>query len=181
MPQVSYLVRQQVRKRLADNLTGFNYWLSQACLSQVPQPDPYVIDFADGSSNFWQSNITAEELDATSTPADGTLCLLYSVRSTTPGPTYQKFSIFGGVVQVAVDFEIARLEGFDPSDTEGLPDATVDAMYQTFNSQAYFNSWSSGVIYNGTIEEGPRGPMRQSGSNWRQRIPFLISFELETV
>jgi hypothetical protein len=181
MPQISYLVRSQVRARLADPKTGFNFWLAQACLSEPTELplEPFVIDFSDRSPTFWQSYISADDLDATTSSSDGTLCILYSARSSTPGATYQKFSTFGGPVHICIDFEIAWGESFDPSDTESLADATEDAMVQTFNSSAYFSNFNSGVLWNGVID-CVRSPMRQGGPGWRQRLSFALLFELET-
>src|ERR1700736_5911292 len=104
MPQVTYLVTQQVRNRLAHPLTGFNPLLAVACSNQTPQPEPYVIDFTDGSFNFWQSQITAEELDSTSSP-EGSLCILYGKQATNQTGTAQKFATFSGTVQVQIDME----------------------------------------------------------------------------
>ena len=176
MPQISYLVRSQVTARLPNPTTGFNYWLAQACAGQVPAPLPYLLDWTPSSSNFWTSYCTPEDLDTSSTVADGTICLVYGCGIANMEGTVQKFAVFSGTVDVAVELDIAWTQSFIPHDTDGIADATDDAMIQSFNSSAYFDSFYDGVIYNGTIR-GDRGPLRASGSGWRQRIPYRIHFE----
>jgi hypothetical protein len=178
MPQISYLVRSQVVSRLSNPATGFNYWLEQACASQSPPPVPFSIDWGPGSITFWQSYISSEDLDNTSDPGDGTLCIIYGLSLANMTGTVQKFTVFSGTVEIAADYEIAWSESFDPQDTESLADATDDAMVQTFNAAAYFGSFGLGVIYNGLIQ-GERGPLRQSGTGWRQRLPYRLSFEVQ--
>jgi hypothetical protein len=179
MPQVTYLVLQQALARMATPLTGFNALLAAACAAQSPQPTPYAIDFTTGSFNFWQSNISIEDLDQTSTP-DGTVCVMYGVKAVNMTGTVQKYQIFSGTVQIAIDFEIAWDSSFDPSDTESLANATEDAMVQCFNAPAYYGSLNTnGVIWNGLIDEGVRGPLRLSGPGWRQKIPFVLTFEVQ--
>jgi len=177
MPQVSYLVRQQVVARLSDEESGFNFWLTQACAGEDPSPTPFVVDFSLTSTNFWQSNITAEALDMSS-PDQGTLCMVYGGGFQNQTGTVQKFAVFSGTLDVCVDFEIGWPESYDPNDTESLADAVDDAMIQSFNSAAYFGSFSDGVIYNGLIR-GDRHPMRPSGEGWRQRLPYRLTFELQ--
>jgi hypothetical protein len=181
MPQVSYLVRTQVEARLSHQTTGLNYHLMQACSSQSPAPTPYTIDWSATSTNFWRSHVTAELLDLTSRADSGTLCMVYGTRQANQIGTSAsflpvKFAVFSGSVEIAVD--IGWHESFDPSDTEGLPDATDDAMIQTFNSAAYFGSFGAGVIYNGLIRV-ERGAMRQTGPGWRQRLPYRLSFDVQ--
>jgi hypothetical protein len=176
MPQISYLVRQQVVARLADPATGFNFWMAQACASQSPAPTPFVIDFSAASTNFWQSNVTAEALDE-STPDESTLCIVYGGSMENQTGTPQKFTRFSGTVEINVVFEISWPESDIPGDTDGMADATVDAMIQTFNSSAYFGAFSGGVLYNGLIR-GDRGALRQSGAGWRQRCPYQLTFEV---
>jgi hypothetical protein len=180
MPQVSYLVRSQVVARISNPTTGFNYWLGQACASQTPAISTlaYAINWQSPSTDFWQSYISSEDLDATSTPDQGTLCMIYGLGMANQTGTVVKFAVFTGTVEIGVDFDIAWPESFDPQDTEGLADATDDAMIQTFNSAAYFGSFGSGVIYDGLISAA-RGPLRQSGPGWRQRIPYRLTFEVQ--
>jgi hypothetical protein len=180
MPQISYLVRSQLLARLANPATGFNYWLQQACQGQeAPQPVPYVIDWSLTSSNLWLSNITSEELDATSTPGDGTLCLLYGLgfENMTPSAVV-KFAVFAGTVTIAVVFDIAWDQQNAPHDTESILDATDQAMITALNAASYYSSWSDGVIYNGQVAI-ERERLRASGSGWRQRLPYRISFDLQ--
>jgi hypothetical protein len=176
MPQVSYLVRQQVVARLSNPTTGFNFWLAAACATQTPAPTPFVIDWTASSTNFWQSNISAEALDESS-PDEGTLCMVYGEGFRNQTGTVQKFAVFSGTLEIEVCFELGWPQSNAPNDTEGLADATDDAMIQTFNSAAYFGAFSNGVIYNGLIDGG-RGPLRPSGEGWRQRLPYRLTFEL---
>jgi hypothetical protein len=178
MPQLSYLVRSQVVSRISDPATGFNYWLGQACMGMDSAPTPYTINWATGSTTFWQSYVTSEQLDETSDLDDGTICLIYGLRIGNQEGTPAKFTVFSGTVDIAVDFEISWPESFVPPDTESLADATDDAMVQTFNAAATIGSFGQGVIYNGLIS-AERGPLRQSGQGWRQRLPYRFHFELQ--
>jgi hypothetical protein len=164
-----------VEARLSDQDSGFNYWLSQACASQTPAPDPFEIDWTDGSTNFWHSFTTPEDLDATSSPGDGPICLVYG--RGLENQNLEKFTVFAGTVEIAVEFDLAWEGNPVPSDTESLADATDDAMFQTFNAQSYYASFSDGVIWNGQLRCG-RGPLRQSGPGWRQRLAYQLTFEV---
>jgi hypothetical protein len=179
MPSVSYLVRSQVTARLATQASGFNYWLAQACENYASRPVPYAITWTQPTTNFWNSYVSSEDLDKSSTPGDGTICLIYGVRFENMVGTVQKFTVFSGVVEIGVEFDIAWDSDEIPKDTESLADATDDAMIQTFNSSAYFGSFGGGVLWNGNIEVAARGQLRESGTGWRQRIPYRLTFEVE--
>lgn len=171
---------------MSNPTTGFNYWLAQACAGEQPSPAPYAINWSVasrgnqnvGPTNLWFSKISAENLDATSSPDDGTLCMIFGGGFANMTGTPSKFSVFGGTVEMGVEFDIAWSEADAPLDTESLADATDDAMIQTFNSASYFGSFGLGVIYNGLIR-ADRESLRQSGTGWRQRVPYRLTFELQ--
>lgn len=179
MPSVSYLVRSQVTARLSNQASGFNWWLAQACEGYASRPAPYSINFGQGTSNFWNSYVSTEDLDKTSTPGDGTICLIYGVRFENMVGTVQKFTVFSGVVEIGIEIDIAWDTEDIPQDTESLADATDDAMIQTFNAASYFGAFGGGVLWNGNIEVTARGHLRESGSGWRQRLPYRLTFEVE--
>jgi hypothetical protein len=176
MSLISNAVRSAVRTRLADPATGFNPVLAALCLAPYAL-DAYEIDFTDSSTNFWQSYVTADNLDE-SDADEGTLMLLYTRRSQTPGPQPQKFSSFSGIVEIGLDVDISWASSAVPLDTDSLADATEDTLINVFNASANYGAWASnGVLYNGEFQMN-RQALRASGASWRQRLECIIGFEL---
>lgn len=174
MPQISFVARSFIQERLLDSDTGFNFWLNF-----VAQDYPNVESFTlTQGTNLFIGAFDADQLDQ----SDDTVypfCVLSSKKATNQNVVTP--NEFGGVLISTIDFYTGFKKSEPPFDAESLADAIEDAMYETFNNQAYYGlEQGSGLSYNNEMD-AVRFPMQFGGENWRQKITFTLAHHYITM
>jgi hypothetical protein len=165
-------VRHRVKATLADPLTGFNPNLLR--FAEYCGLNPYQIDFAPGSSTFYEAQMAPQYLEDNGL-IGGNCMLLFSGRF--DDQNLQKFELMSGPVAVGIDVHIYHQSIKVVSDMESLADITSAAIVTAMNNPLI--NWGYEVVWNGGIS-GIRQPatpttLRQS---WRQTLRYLLKFEV---
>jgi hypothetical protein len=167
---VSRKVRLAVADRLADDESGFNPWLAEACEEFDVTIRP--VSFASSSRQFWQAAADPTLLEDTSI-TDYPLMFLYTLGSS--NNIEQRPSTFSGPVSLALDIHLSFRNTAAMRDMESHADAVESALIKTLNHEDYF--YSTGVAWNGRLLT-QRDRLILAGESWLHSIRARMAFSV---
>ncbi len=171
-------VGQNVLDAVYARLTNQTYGYNSAIQSQAPSyslaPNELTIDFSTASQQFIFGQIDPDSLEESS-PFKYPLGMLYILETGQTGT--QKFNQFSGVVRCIFEVHVSHTKITHKYNYEAHMSCVEDAVVSVLN-RVENQDWSDYpmVVYNGGITS-KRGPIKQAGDNWRQRIGFSMMFE----
>jgi hypothetical protein len=168
MPQISKVVRDAVRDRMAER-----FGAALTDVATLYGVTPFSIDWSPATSrNFFQGNLHPDDLERTSLSAYP-LVFLYTERSANRNDV--KYSTFAGEVTIALDFHLSWRRAGALRDFESLVDAVEDATFETLNGLDWVPGF--GLVHNGDLA-AERSPIETAAEDWRQTIHFRLTFDL---
>lgn len=176
MSRISAVVRDAVLARLSDPATGLNANLAAVAGEAYGLTEDYSIDWGPKSKQFFQGALLPGDVED-SVAAKYPMVMLYTTGSR--NQNLQKFTLFSGIVDIAVDVHLSWRAGAALRDFESLGDAFEDAIYKTFNDSAWAASYGLPIAYNGDLQMTKR-PLEMAGEHWRQTLQFSLTFEVDT-
>lgn len=170
-PRISRAARTAIVERLANVTTGFNPNLLAAFADAgitAPRGWKIPIDFVGSSFNFFQADITPQDLDDT-TVSTYPAMTLYTKRS--DNQNLEKARMYTGPVIVKINFFASWISSKALPDFETVGDCYEEALFQTFNntSNPAVVAWAVGpsLSYNGDLSI-ERSKLSKDGENWFQ-------------
>ena len=178
-PQISRAARARIRQRLANVTTGFNPYLVAALADAgitAPAGWKLPIDFSSSPSlNFFEADLTADELDETS-PITYPCMTLFALGATEGN--LEKYKMFSGVVTFGLNIFCSWVSSRALPDFETVTDCVEEALYQTFNGSAN-PAWAtdSVLVFNGELS-CQRSGLSKNAENWFQTLACKLTCEV---
>ncbi len=173
MADICKLVRTAVKARLSDATYGFNAALAQAASSYGIQP--FDIDFgSDRPRSFFYGRIPPDLIESSGSVKYPALTIDTERGQMLDRPMRLKSHQFSGTIFAVIEVHYSWSQSFK-GDLASAPDAIVDAMYTSMNSQSAPNSWGTGVVYNLDLN-WQKSPILPAGQHWRRTVTFVASF-----
>lgn len=168
-------VRDAVREILADDVAGFN--ARHAELAAAYGIEALTIDFAPGSTSFFQGALAQEssDFDFSQVLPKPIALVLYTAGAVNTKD--QNSGFWSGQVEARMDFYLQFRDRIRPGvdmierdDCETIGDAVEEAALQALHDDAA--AWGD-VVYNFDVRT-ERGDLKLTGDGWQQRISILI-------
>lgn len=179
-PQISRAARTRIQARLADVATGFNPYLVAAMADAslaTPIGWKLPINFGAPSFNFFQADLTADELDETTNVTYPVITLF---ATGLVEQNLEKFRLFSGAVTFGLNVFLSWKSGRALPDFETAIDCVEEALLRTFNGSPV-SAWATDdqLVYNGEIS-CQRSGLSKATENWYQALASRLTVEVHT-
>lgn len=183
MASISRAVRQAVKNRLADDVSGFTPRLEMYLATEsflIPPNFVLPIQFDGSSYNFFEADLDTKYFDET-TAITYPVLTLFSARSR--NANLEKFSLFAGLVSVQINVFASWTNESADADFAVFGDCAETALYATFNDQS-LRDWANqasipgqvNVVWNGEMSFN-RSRIVAAAENWQQTYSAVLDFE----